>query len=294
MIKLRELKRYSAVILTFGLLLVSVAASSQDADDGISILTLPIWLVYTLTVLFVIASIRLGSWISSRKKKTTEQKTDPTITSVSGALMGLLAFILAFTFNISMGRYDTRKMLFIDQVNAIETFYRNSELLPEKYRTPIQGHLMKLVDLRIGIIDHSEKIKDMISQTYPVHDSLWSVLYQVERDETIDAPFRNTLTNCMSTLIEVHNKRTTVSTFYHIALPLWIALFTLLGFAMIGVGYLLGTHLPLNWTLVIILALSFSSIIIIIAALDRSGSHKSGIQFNHQSIVDLKARLEKL
>src|SRR5690349_17913597 len=119
-----------------GLGLVAVVLSSTfvlaAGENEITIRSAPMAVVYIGTVALVVGSIRLGFKIGARRHNLFTSKADATVSSVTGAMMGLLAFILAFTFNGTMNRFDQRKTLYTDQVNVIETMYIRSELLPDQ------------------------------------------------------------------------------------------------------------------------------------------------------------------
>jgi len=46
------------------------------------------------------------------------------------AILGLLAFRLAFTFGVAASRFDTRRELVLDEANAIGTTFLRAALLP--------------------------------------------------------------------------------------------------------------------------------------------------------------------
>src|SRR5262245_54341389 len=127
------LKKSGLIMLLF-LLMVTPAWA---AGEGFTLRSIPLSIVYGGTVVLVIVSIRIGFSLGKARHKLLGLQIDPTITPVSGALMGLLAFILAFTFNLSMGRFDMRRTLYLDQVDAIEMLFRRAKLLPERYREVI-------------------------------------------------------------------------------------------------------------------------------------------------------------
>ena len=76
-------------------------------------------------------SIFLGYRIGSYHRKHSDNKDDAPIGSVVGATLGLLAFMLAFTFGISASRFDMRKQLLLDEVNAIGTEFLRTDFLVE-------------------------------------------------------------------------------------------------------------------------------------------------------------------
>jgi hypothetical protein len=47
-----------------------------------------------------------------------------------GATLGLLAFILAFTFGLAAARFDTRRQVVLDEANAIGPTYLRAACFP--------------------------------------------------------------------------------------------------------------------------------------------------------------------
>jgi hypothetical protein len=91
---------------------------------------LPLWGLFATTVgvvlLAVEAGFRLGRWRHQR----SEQEKEPPVGAMVGAILGLLAFPLAFTFGLAASRFDTRRELVLDEANAIGRTYLRAALLP--------------------------------------------------------------------------------------------------------------------------------------------------------------------
>lgn len=72
-------------------------------------------------------------------------------------------------------RYDARKKLVLDEVNAVETTYLRAGLLPEPYRTEFQDLLRKYIDIRAQIdTDKMETVRQVIVKSEELHNRLWS------------------------------------------------------------------------------------------------------------------------
>ena len=85
--------------------------------------------------ILVLAPMLIGQHYGiSQSRKVPDLQRTP-VGSVTGAAFGLLAFLLAFTFQIAASRYDARKKLFLDEVTNIRTAYLRAELLPEPFLT---------------------------------------------------------------------------------------------------------------------------------------------------------------
>jgi hypothetical protein len=68
-----------------------------------------------------------------------------------GATLGLLAFILAFTFGLAAARFDTRRQVVLDEADAIGTTYLRAGMLPER-REEIRTLLRNYVNTRLEAV----------------------------------------------------------------------------------------------------------------------------------------------
>ena len=113
--------------------------ASQTCEHAIVMKTdgpidvLPLWALFVSILIVVLLSVecdyRLGKY---RRSRHEEEKEAPLGTMV-GAMLGLLAFILAFTFGLAAARFDTRRQVLLDEANAIGTTYvRAGIMLPEQ------------------------------------------------------------------------------------------------------------------------------------------------------------------
>lgn len=89
----------------------------------------PLWGVFLLTLVLVLAAIEIGFRLGRFRGRRGEDAAKESIGAAVGAVLGLLAFMLAFTFGIAAGRFDARKGLLLDEVNAIGTAWLRAEAI---------------------------------------------------------------------------------------------------------------------------------------------------------------------
>ena len=90
---------------------------------------IPLWGVFCLTVAMVLVSIWIGTFLGQRRRRKPDHEAEASLGAIISATLGLLAFMLAFTFGIAAERFQTRRQLLLEEVNAIGTTYLRAGLL---------------------------------------------------------------------------------------------------------------------------------------------------------------------
>jgi hypothetical protein len=85
--------------------------------------------------------------------------------AVEGAIFALMGLLIAFTFSAAQGRLDKRRMLIIDEANAIGTAYLRIDLASRVERDdrhrdhPDGGNAEPSADRHLPVIDLRESIR---------------------------------------------------------------------------------------------------------------------------------------
>src|SRR3990172_3347645 len=111
---------------------------------------LPLWAVFVLTLVICIGAVEAGAalaGIALRQKK--EKEPEAPLGSLVGAVLGLLAFILAFTFGITASRFDGRRHLVLQEAHAIGTTYLRAGLLPQTQGLEVRRVRREYADIRV-------------------------------------------------------------------------------------------------------------------------------------------------
>ncbi|RJP59144.1 MAG: DUF4239 domain-containing protein [Candidatus Auribacter fodinae] len=252
----------------------------------------PFWVIYFLSVFVVLLSIKLGIIIANIKSKKDDGEHESSVGTVVGATLGLLAFILAFSFGMSADRFGARKQLLLDEVNAIETTYLRAGFFAEPSRSDIRRDIKKYVDTRAvdtRVVELTyQQYQQIIKNSEAIHTQLWAHAEKISRSDLnsdIGALFVESLNN----LIELHTARLTVG-LYRIPSIIWIVLLSVTILSMASVGYYFGRFGKVNWMISIGLALVFSVVILLIFDLDRTGT--GNIKINQQPMINLQQKLE--
>ena len=135
---------------------------------------LPLWLLYVTTVVIVFLAVVIGFRWGSQIRRHKKSETEAPIGTIVGAMLGLLAFILAFSFGVAASRFDVRKQLLLDEVNGIGTAFLRADFLPAVQRAEARMLYRKYVDIRVEATQHLEKLPQVLVDSVALHDQLWS------------------------------------------------------------------------------------------------------------------------
>src|SRR5450755_5070890 len=72
---------------------------------------LPIWGLFGATVVIALLSIEGGYRLGRYRHRHSEDEKEAPVGAIVGATLGLLAFILAFTFGLAASRFDARRQI---------------------------------------------------------------------------------------------------------------------------------------------------------------------------------------
>ena len=247
----------------------------------------PLWVIFLCILIFFLSSVWAGVRIV-RRRQSYLGKEDSSIHTIVAANLALLAFILAFTFNLTTSRFDARKSFLLQEVNAIETAWLRTDLVRGTQGADIKALLEEYLRIRIVAAENPEKIKETISRSDAIQKEIWSIvtslIHELPRTDPVDALF----VDAINEMFDIQTSRITANFTYRIPTTIWIALFVLAMFSFFSVGYLLGMAKQTNWYIILMLSLAFTAIIMVIIDLD---SGKGTIQLNQQPLYDLYDRL---
>src|SRR5258705_12040057 len=120
-------------------------------------------LMFLIPFVLVLIPILLGQRYGLYRKRKSEDAQHAPVGAVVGAAFGLLAFMLAITFQIAANRYDARKQLLLEEVTKIRTAYLRAGLIPEPYGSSTKKLLVEYVDLRVDLTGDLSKLNPVLS-----------------------------------------------------------------------------------------------------------------------------------
>jgi hypothetical protein len=231
---------------------------------------LPIWLLFVLTVVAVLTAMEIGYWVGLRVGRRPDTEKEVPVSVVSSATLGLLAFILSFTFSIVSNRYDARKGLVREEANAIRTAYVRADFLSEADRAASEALLKGYVDHRLAVVRSGdrEQMLSMAHESSRMQRELWRMAVanaRVDMNSDVGALY----VEALNEMANLHSVRVAIGLQARLPRIIWLALVALLFLGMTGIGYQTGVAGSRRSWSIAILAGSFALVVALIAALDR-------------------------
>jgi hypothetical protein len=116
-------------------------------------------------VALVLLSIYGGIFLARFRRKRSIKDQETSVSAIVGATTALLAFLLAFTFGLAASRFDARRALLLDEINAIETTFLRTGLIPEPHGAAVRALLKEYVDIRVELARHPENTEQLIQRS---------------------------------------------------------------------------------------------------------------------------------
>jgi hypothetical protein len=236
----------------------------------------PLWGIFLSSILVIALFTELGFVLGKRARdgKGGEEKaqTGPVV----GASLGLLAFMLAFTFGTAATSYNKRKDVIVEEANAIGTAFLRADLVPAAERAQIRPLLREYVGLRIGREQDVQddallvlmKVSEAVVRSEKIQQNLWSIGVAIARENP--TAISSLYLQSINMLIDVHQKRLAVVLYHRMPSIFWIAIYCLAVLAMLMAGYDAGlASKRRSFTSQLAITLAFSAMLLLVVALDR-------------------------
>src|SRR5262245_586640 len=109
----------------------------------------PLWAFFFGAIATILLSLEAGYRLGRLvQRRAADEKESPAAT-MGGAALGLVAFMLAITFSIAAGRFDSRKELVRTDANVIGTAWLRADLLDDPQRSELKGLLREYLERRL-------------------------------------------------------------------------------------------------------------------------------------------------
>jgi hypothetical protein len=255
---------------------------------------IPIFLVLASATLTQVLFIEIGFRYGKIRQSGPNKAQMAQVRAIMGASLGLLAFMLAFSFSMAQKHFEERTQAYMMEVSAIDSAYRGADLIQKSARVEAKEILLNFAKLRLETTRAAknaemEKLIEMVRESERMHDQLWAIA-ESSMEGGGDGEDTGIFAQSVLAMINAHDARLQAALFNRISPVIWFTLFLMSLLSMVVMGYqagLTGTRSSLaTWTL----AITFSAVMTLITDLDRP--NMTLFQMNQELMVELENRME--
>lgn len=246
-------------------------------------------LLYPLLVALSLGAAACGTWCGSRAQRRQAGQED--LGMLAGAALGLLALFLAFSFSLALSRFEGRRMMVLQEANAIGSAANFALMLPDAERQPALDLLKEYTAIRIGLGSpfDAAKLRQDVARSLELQGALWAMGVAATAASPQSLPVYR-FVGALNELNNIHESRLTAIRY---RIPGEIMLM-LLGVAMVAMaltGYHSGVRGARRPIATLLMATTVGVVLTLVADLDRPA--RGFIQVPAQPLVDTALALPR-
>ena len=251
-----------------------------------------LWAFFLIIILILFTAAEIGFHLGKWPKRLSKDEEKGQARTILGAALGMLAFMLAFTFGMAGSIHNARKSVLLEEANAIGTAYLRAQILPEPSSSKIKGLLREYVDIRLkgAQLKSADQLKQLIARSEEIHNELWTLSVSLAKENS-GSIFVGRFVDSVNEVIDLHSERITKGLLNRIPMSIGTTLFFVAILSMTLMGYQAGLTGVRTLVARFALILAFASVMLLITELDRP--KKTIIKVSKQVMIDLKASMDK-
>lgn len=262
-----------------------------DASSTALYDTLPIWSIYAIIILLLFLSFEVGYQISKYTFKSNDKQSFSSTGPMVSGLLGMLAFVLAFTFAMASSQHNLRKQHVIQEANIIGTAYLRADLLGERDSSKIKALLKEYVNGRVNALEMKslDLTNAILKRSEEIHTLLWEqVLVSVKKEPNVSHML---VIQSINDVIDSHANRVTAGLHNRIPSTIWYMLLIISALTMMTMGYQARLSKSRRLAAVIPLIMAFTALIVLVLDLDRP--QDGMITVGQEAMIDLQKSINK-
>lgn len=246
----------------------------------------PLVAVFPVSIVLILGAAEVGRRLGGRAAR----KGAIAVSTLEGAILGLLALMIGFTFSMAVLRHEARRDAVVNEATAVGTTALRARLLPAPHRGEILKLLRDYVQLRLDLVRLPPSVQDLdaaVSRSNAIQEALWQQAIAVTAKDNSMVP-TGLFLQSLNEMIDDQERRLAAA---GNRLPA-IVVVALYGVSIIAIGfagYASGIESRRMRLPVYLAGLMVAAVVLLIQDIDRPGA--GFIQVSQQAMVSVAAGL---
>jgi hypothetical protein len=253
---------------------------------------LDLGLIYLASIVVFLVVLEAGFRLGRRALANSPEGEITELATIQGAMLGLLGLLLGFTFSMAITRFEARKQLLLDEVNAIGTTFLRAQILPDPARQEVSSLLRRYVDIRLEAYHYladSGQARSLGDQTSQLQRQLWGQAARLGDQHPRSVP-TGLFISSLNEVIDLYAKRQTALE-NHVPEIILILLYFVACIAFGLIGYASAAGGRRNFVATLIASIAIAAVILVIIDLDRP--QRGLIRVSQKQMLELHDSLAK-
>jgi hypothetical protein len=187
--------------------------------------------IFAASLLLILGAGEMGHWLGERAARLGA----PGVSTLEGAILGLLALMIGFTFSMALSRFEARRDGVVVEAAAIGTTALRARLLPAPHNREAVKLLRDYVQLRLDLSRRPvspQEFDATIARSNAIQEALWQQAKAVAAKDNAMVP-TGLFVQSLNEMIDDQEKRLAA---FNNRLPI-IVLIALYGVSIVGIGF---------------------------------------------------------
>lgn len=243
--------------------------------------------IFAVSIILILGAAEIGRWLGWREARQGAVG----VSTLEGAILGLLALMIGFTFSMALARFEARRDAVLVEATAIGTTALRARLLPAPHKGEVLKLLRDYVQLRLDLSRRSivsvQDINDAIARSNTIQEALWQHAMVVAAKDNGMVPTGLFMESLNQTIDDQEKRIAALNN----RLPM-IIVFALYGVSVVAIGfagYGRGIESGRSRLPVHIAGILVAAMVLLIQDIDRPGA--GFIKASQQPMVNVAASL---
>jgi hypothetical protein len=245
---------------------------------------LPWWALFATLAAILLLATETTYQLGLRRRGHADAHKKSHAGLILASLFALLGLLLAFSFSIADGRFQTRKELVLAEANAIQTTYLRSDMLPPERIAPTKELLTRYTDILIDIRSIDE-VPPALEATRAIHQALWAEAV-ASGEEAPWSRYIPLFVQSLNEVIDLQESRLTYAEYYRLPVPILWSLFAVTVVSMAVLGYVSGLGGTRSFWPTLAIVFGIVAVLVLIVELDRPWERL--FEVSRSSLIDVR------
>ena len=247
----------------------------------------PLFAIFAVSIILILGAAEAGHRLGTRAARQGAVG----VSTLEGAILGLLALMIGFTFSMALSRFEARRDAVVVEATAIGTTALRARLLPASHKGEVLKLLRDYVQLRLDLtrraVVSAKDLNDTITRSNAIQEALWQQAMAVAAKDNAMVP-TGLFLQSLNEMIDDQEKRLAALSN---RLPM-IVVIALYGISVIAIGfagYARGIESRQSRLPVHIAGILVAAMVLLIQDIDRPGA--GFIKVSQQPMINAAAGL---